>query len=214
MPRITVFNQKGGVGKTTTALNLAAALARAGEAPLAIDLDPQGHLTSLSGIGAVSGDNSMYAFFRDNKPLSEILRHTTRNWSLLPAHLELAKVDTQFGKGPNVLGYRQDIPRAFWPRCLRNAHCGKRVPGGKPVCGKRCVRACAGQPRRAGLSGLVRGTEGGRFSRHGGLAKHFGNIRLRLYRRCFFRRTADDQRDGALQISTFPTRKTIQRAAF
>ncbi len=103
MARITVFNQKGGVGKTTTALNLAAALARAGEAPLAIDLDPQGHLTSLSGIGAVTGDTSVYAFFRDNKPLSEILRATTRNWSLLPAHLELAKVDTQFGKGPNVL---------------------------------------------------------------------------------------------------------------
>lgn len=103
MPRITVFNQKGGVGKTTTALNLTAALARAGEAPLAIDLDPQGHLTALSGIGAVAGDASLYAFFRDNKPLSEILRQTTRNWTLLPAHLEMAKVDTQFGKGPNVL---------------------------------------------------------------------------------------------------------------
>ena len=103
MPRITVFNQKGGVGKTTTALNLAAALARAGEAPLVIDLDPQAHLTSLSGIGAVNGDASLYAFFRDNKPLADILRQTTRNWSLLPAHLELAKVDTQFGKGPNIL---------------------------------------------------------------------------------------------------------------
>ena len=103
MPRITVFNQKGGVGKTTTALNLTAALARAGEAPLAIDLDPQGHLTSLSGTGAVTGDASLYAFFRDNKPLADILRQTTHNWSLLPAHLELAKVDTQFGKGPNIL---------------------------------------------------------------------------------------------------------------
>ncbi len=103
MPRITVFNQKGGVGKTTTALNLAAALARAGEAPLVIDLDPQAHLSSLSGLDVVAGDASIYAFFRDNKPLTELVRQTGRNWSLIPAHLELAKVDTQFGKGPNVL---------------------------------------------------------------------------------------------------------------
>jgi chromosome partitioning protein len=91
------------VGKTTTALNLAAALARAGEAPLAIDLDPQAHLTSLSGIGAVGSDSSVYAFFRDSKSLTQLVRQTERNWSLIPAHLELAKVDTQFGKGPNIL---------------------------------------------------------------------------------------------------------------
>ena len=103
MPRITVFNQKGGVGKTTTALNLAAALARAGEAPLAIDLDPQAHLSGLSGLDVATSDASIYAFFRDNKPLTDLVRQTERNWSLIPAHMELAKVDTQFGKGPNVL---------------------------------------------------------------------------------------------------------------
>lgn len=103
MPRITVFNQKGGVGKTTTALNLAAALARAGDAPLTIDLDPQGHLTMLSGVGAITGDTSIYAFYRDNKPLTELTLQTERHSSLIPAHLELAKVDTQFGKGPNIL---------------------------------------------------------------------------------------------------------------
>jgi chromosome partitioning protein len=84
-------------------LNLAAALARAGETPLAIDLDPQGHLSSLSGIGSVSSEASIYAFYRDNKPLSNLVRETGRNWSLIPAHLELTKVDTQFGKGPNIL---------------------------------------------------------------------------------------------------------------
>ncbi len=103
MPRITVFNQKGGVGKTTTALNLAAALARAGEAPLAIDLDPQGHLTSLSGVSAASGDDSIYAYYRDRRTLTELVKVTDRQWSLIPAHLELSKVDTQFGKGPNIL---------------------------------------------------------------------------------------------------------------
>lgn len=103
MARITVFNQKGGVGKTTTALNLTAALARAGACPLAIDLDPQGHLTSLSGVSISGAEHSLYAHYRDNKPLAEIIRDTGRGWMMLPAHLELAKVDTQFGKGPNIL---------------------------------------------------------------------------------------------------------------
>ncbi len=103
MARITVFNQKGGVGKTTTALNLAAALARAGQHPLAIDLDPQAHLTALSGVTINGSSQSLYAHYRDNKPLADIIQDTGRGWHLLPAHLELAKIDTQFGKGPNIL---------------------------------------------------------------------------------------------------------------
>ncbi len=104
MPRITVFNQKGGVGKTTTAFNLAGALARAGgETPLAIDLDPQGHLTGLSGIGEITGEQSIYTFFRDNTPLTGLMKTSSKGWNIIPAHLELAKVDTQFGKGPNIL---------------------------------------------------------------------------------------------------------------
>ena len=106
MARITVFNQKGGVGKTTTALNLVAALARAGSnanPPLAIDLDPQAHLTHLSGVTITDAADSLYAHYRDNKSLTSITRDTGRGWWLLPAHLELAKIDTQFGKGPNIL---------------------------------------------------------------------------------------------------------------
>ena len=106
MARITVFNQKGGVGKTTTALNLVAALARAGgnaNPPLAIDLDPQAHLTHLSGVTITDAADSLYAHYRDNKSLTSITRDTGRGWWLLPAHLELAKIDTQFGKGPNIL---------------------------------------------------------------------------------------------------------------
>lgn len=103
MARITVFNQKGGVGKTTTALNLAAALARAGQHPLAIDLDPQAHLTTLSGVRVKDASESVYAHYRDNKLLAGLMRDTGRGWSILPAHLELSKVDTQFGKGPNIL---------------------------------------------------------------------------------------------------------------
>jgi chromosome partitioning protein len=103
MAKITVFNQKGGVGKTTTALNLAAALGRAGQSPLAIDFDPQAHLSALSGVQVSNSGESAYGFYRDNRPLAELIKDVGRCWSLIPAHLELAKVDTQFGKGPNVL---------------------------------------------------------------------------------------------------------------
>lgn len=103
MPRIAVFNQKGGVGKTTTALNMAAAMARAGESPLAIDLDPQAHLSLVSGVIEGSAESSIYAFYRDSRPLTDLVKPSQHGWSLIPAHLELSKVDTQYGKGPNIL---------------------------------------------------------------------------------------------------------------
>jgi chromosome partitioning protein len=103
MPRIAVFNQKGGVGKTTTALNIAAAMARAGESPLAIDLDPQAHLSMVSGVADHNAETSIYAFYRDSRSLTELVKPSQHGWSLIPAHLELSKVDTQYGKGPNIL---------------------------------------------------------------------------------------------------------------
>jgi chromosome partitioning protein len=70
MAKIVVFNQKGGVGKTTTMLNLAALLARRGRPPLVIDLDPQAHLSAISGVTAAEGCHSLYAFYHDNIPLT------------------------------------------------------------------------------------------------------------------------------------------------
>ncbi|MCL4690662.1 MAG: ParA family protein [Burkholderiales bacterium] len=103
MARIAVFNQKGGVGKTTTALNLAAAIAARGRVPVAIDLDPQGHLSAIAGVLPSSPEASVYAFYRDARPLSGLVAASSLGWPVIPAHIELAKVDTQFGKGPNVL---------------------------------------------------------------------------------------------------------------
>ncbi|MBE0612958.1 MAG: ParA family protein [Burkholderiales bacterium] len=103
MARIVVFNQKGGVGKTTTTLNLAALLERRGSSPLVIDLDPQAHLSSLSGVAASEGRDSLYAFYQEVKQLGQLVRTSNKGWSIIPAHLDLSKVDTQFGKGPRAL---------------------------------------------------------------------------------------------------------------
>ncbi|HYD82038.1 MAG TPA: ParA family protein [Paucimonas sp.] len=98
-----MFNQKGGVGKTTTALNLAAALARRGREPYGIDLDPQAHLSAIAGVPAASGDDTVLSLFQRNRPLHELVRLSANGLAIVPSHIELAKVDTLFGKGYNVV---------------------------------------------------------------------------------------------------------------
>ena len=103
MAKIAVFNQKGGVGKTTTSLNLTAALARRGYNPLSIDLDPQAHLSYVCGSAVGNADDSVFGFYQNAKPLTQLIRPALGGWLVIPAHVELSKVDTQFGKGPNIL---------------------------------------------------------------------------------------------------------------
>src|SRR5688572_28513985 len=103
MARIVVFNQKGGVGKTTTTLNLAALLARRGTPPLMIDLDPQAHLSAISGIVVEDGRDSLYGFYQEAKSLAQLIRPSSAGLAIIPSHLDLSKVDSQFGKGPQAL---------------------------------------------------------------------------------------------------------------
>jgi chromosome partitioning protein len=103
MAKIAVFNQKGGVGKTTTSLNLTAALARRGYNPLSIDLDPQAHLSYVCGSTVGNADDSIFGFYQNSKLLTQLIRPAAGGWLVIPAHVELSKVDTQFGKGPNIL---------------------------------------------------------------------------------------------------------------
>lgn len=101
--RIAVFNQKGGVGKTTTALNLAAALSQSGQSSLLIDLDPQAHLTTIHGSAPTEVRTSLFAHYQNDKPLVDLEIDWPNVGRLIPAHAELIKVDSLFGKGPNIL---------------------------------------------------------------------------------------------------------------
>src|SRR5688572_5071625 len=97
MSIVAVFNQKGGVGKTTCALNLAAALAARGREPLAIDMDPQAHLTLALGLRNVPPDASLYAFFRDGKSLAQLARRQNSGMDLVASSFELSKIEALHG---------------------------------------------------------------------------------------------------------------------
>ena len=94
-------------------LNLGAALARRGLSPLLVDLDPQAHLSSILGpVGA--GADSLFAFYSDSRPLEHLMRPVSFGAQLLPSHAELLKVDTLYGKGPNVLNLlKEGLDRAL-----------------------------------------------------------------------------------------------------
>lgn len=101
--RIAVFNQKGGVGKTTTTLNLAAASVRAGGQPLLLDLDPQCHLSAIHGKLSPDSARSLFGFYQGLRTLDELAVPWEGIGRLVPSHQQLIKVDSIYGKGPAIL---------------------------------------------------------------------------------------------------------------
>ena len=92
----SVCNQKGGVGKTTTAVNIAAFLAANAGRTLLVDLDPQGNATSASGIPKEQVDASIYEVLADNIPAASIVKETRiPSLHVLPANTSLAGAEVE-----------------------------------------------------------------------------------------------------------------------
>jgi chromosome partitioning protein len=95
MRRIAVINQKGGVGKTTTTVNLAAALADAGKRVCVVDLDPQAHASTHLGIEPDGSIPSIYDALVNGKPLAEVRQLAAQNLWLIPSDINLAAAEVE-----------------------------------------------------------------------------------------------------------------------
>ena len=92
---IAIANQKGGVGKTTTAVNLSASLSMSGSRVLLVDLDPQGNATMGSGFDKRDLDTSIYDWLIDGLPLSAVVRRSQAGYELVPGNTDLTAAELE-----------------------------------------------------------------------------------------------------------------------
>ena len=118
MKVIAVANQKGGVGKTTTALNLSASLARRGQRVLLVDLDPQANCTSGLGIDPPEGGSMYPVLTGEGTVHGQIMETGRENLWLVPSEMDLAGVEIELARSDDHLTRLRRILQALKPNDL------------------------------------------------------------------------------------------------